>query len=208
MEKLLYKVIFLLSVPLLLIAGNSCKKVEWPTVPESSVNKPDTNTGLNNVAIYNVVIAANSTPQTVTRPFTNETVTTTYSYSVSFAIYAKGDVNYTTPLYSDTISGIPYPPESPSNSNPTQYVFPVHYNINTNGCIERSKFTVTKVATIVTVQKKMVGGNWTYPKTTTYTHTPVGGQVNVSNTCQGFTSGIVNSTNYMIFNQTGTAVID
>jgi|GEM_PF-3166287 len=210
MKKLLYKVIFLLSVTLLLIAGNSCEKVDWPVVPESSVNKVDTNTVLDSVAVYNVIIAANTPPQTVQIVSSTETVTTTYSYNVGFAIYAKGDVNYTTPLYIDSvsISGIPYPPESSTNSSPIQYVLPVHYNVKTNGCVERSKFIITKLTTTLTDRVQLQGGKKVHIKSTTYSYSLAGGQANVSNTCQGFTVGTISNTNHMIYSQTGTATID
>src|SRR6185312_3784755 len=102
MKKLFYKVIFLLSVTALLIVGNACKKVDWPVVPESSASKGDTNTTLDSMAVFNVIIGANVPTQTIkTVPGTITVKTTTnYSYSVSFSVYSPSDINFTTPLYS------------------------------------------------------------------------------------------------------------
>ena len=208
----------------MLALGYACKKndVVWPVAKNTgssvAVNPGDS---LDSVAVFTVSGSKafppnTNTPKTVLGLGTTKyPSSTTYYFTVSFQVFAANDIDYTKSLYTNTYQGV-------LDSTTMQVVIPIHYN----RCIQRSLFTVSYTKEVISTiaVKDSVGYNSTtkqiiyktVPQTdTTYQSLlpatqPVGSgsEANGSGNCESFTKGIVNDTTYMIFSQTGSAVLD
>jgi len=202
--------IFLLTVLLILILGVACKKNEVVS-PEASGGSPNMGNPnkLDSVAIFNLVIPANTPPSVALPPRTGLIPGTRiydtkyYSYFVTFSVYPPEDINYSgKPLYTVTSDTSALPPTS-TTSTPIQVVLSIKLpSTIKKGCIQRSVFSVTQYEQINQVIKR---GTQPLSDTTFYTSTNVGGEIYGSGNCESFTQGQIGDIDYMIFSQTGTA---
>ena len=218
--------LFLLGVTLVLALGYACKKndVVWPVAKNTGSNV-NVNPGdsLDSVAVFTV--AGNAFPADV-----NTMVTvlgkqypshTYYYFTVTFSVFAVSDIDYTSSLYSSSYTGR-LNQKFTLDSNAMQVAIPIHYN----KCIQRSSFQVsyTKESITPTSVRDTVGYNsngtpilkgskeetFTFYQTIPLPPQPPGSgaEANGSGNCESFTKGIVNDTTYMIFSQTGSAILD
>ena len=190
-------ILFLYVVAFLTISA--CKKdtVTWPITPAEQPQSGN-NSNLPYVAVYSV---AGNAQKTTSVASSNRKTVTNYYYTVSFIVYSP-DINDTTAIYTSTQTDTLK--DNYTQSNPFQVIIPVTYA----GCIKRSEFVVIAVQQIITTK---LAGHPAVPTTdTTYVKTQVGGEANGSENCESFTKGTISTgtTNYMIFSQTGSAVLD
>ncbi len=191
------KLVFLSLITFVVLFGNACRdNVQWPVIkpqPEQSVSiVPES------IAVYSIMGNAQQSMTSYSSIPGKNIVTKNY-FTVNFIVYNALNINDTTPIYTSTYTDTLK--QNYTTSNPFQAIIPISYT----GCIERCEFVVTKVQEIIT--PKYIGRPATLTNIITYIKTQVGGEANGSGKCEPFNQGTIGNTQYMIFSQTGSAVI-